>query len=255
MTRIWRTRLLVAALFAAAAFLLFIGMPAAIDRDAPDAATPVQAAEEDADDMEAALAIEQSKQDAMQAIQYQLSKPFADFTEAYETTIRERQEKAVLLVQAIVVPGDCNVGGLAGIATAPDEFVRSRALKDGRNELEATRAKLVEDARTLQLELSSDAPPIVTDDVVGLMDRTVQQIGTINADYAQFCTDAQRKISELPASDGANMMALSTSLQGREAEAARQIEQIIETMNSDVDAVDTVLVNWLADPVRRAMAN
>ena len=90
MTRIWRTRLLVAGLFAAAAFLLFIGMPAAIDRDAPDAAASVQAAEEDADDIEAALAIEQSKQDAMQAIQYQLSSPFADFTEAYETTIRER---------------------------------------------------------------------------------------------------------------------------------------------------------------------
>lgn len=259
MIHLWRTRLIAIALFTGIAGLLLIGTSALFDQPASDAPSEVMpvaissagSVEMDPDNMEAALATEQARQEAMQAIHEQLSKPFAEFTKTYDATISERQEKAVLLVQAILVPGSCNVSGLERVATAPDEFVRSKALKDGKNELEIVRTKLVEEGQPHQFDFSSDIPPTVTNDVIGLLERTTQQIGDINSDYAQFCTDAERRISELPTSDAAKIMAVSTDLQSKHTETSKQVEQLIDSMNREIDAIDTALVNWLADPVGR----
>lgn len=251
-----------AVVLCAGASLLFVGSPGFLNRTVADTVEPAHGAsrsakplDESPDEMEAALAAERARQDAMQSIQQQLSKPFSDFAETYESTLRSRQDAAALLSKDILVPGDCNIGGLESIAIAPDEFVQSNALNQGKIELENARTKYVDEGRTYDFKFSSDRPPSGTSEVVGLVERALQQIGSINAQYAVFCNDAEQRMQELQASsDATSMMRIAEGLQKKQTEAFNQVREAMLEMNSGVDAIDRHLVNWLAEPLRTAQA-
>ncbi|CAN7731170.1 hypothetical protein LJR098_004170 [Rhizobium sp. LjRoot98] len=242
--------------------ILLIGFPDMLDQTAADIVKPRQdhsrsgePLDESPDEMEAALAVERDLQDAMQSNQQQLSKPFSDFSEAYESTLRSRHDAAALLSKDVLVPGDCNIGGLESIAIAPDEFVQSNALNRGKNDLENTRTKYVEEGRRYNFIFSSDHPPSGTSEVVGLVGRTLEHIEAINAEYAIFCNEAEQSMQKLLGStDAPRITKIAEGLQKKQSEASNEVKAAVLAMNTAVDAIDANLVNWLAEPLRTAQA-
>ncbi|HEY8575163.1 MAG TPA: hypothetical protein VIL88_02350 [Devosia sp.] len=204
------------------------------------------------EEMEAALAREQLRQEGMLAAQEQFLGPFSRFNQTFQETMAVRLEAAVSAAADIVVEDGCNLSGLESFLYAPEQFVRSHALITGKETLETLRARVVE-AGTMIEDLPADGPPEVTSEVLALIDMNAVKIGTINAGYAQFCAESQLVMSQIPVADAERIMALSAELQNREQALSLQVEQIVSEMNNQIDAVDAEFVEWLAEPIKQAI--
>jgi hypothetical protein len=197
------------------------------------------------------LVEEQARQDALVALQYQLSGPFMDFTQAYDATIAERHKTAVELVREIVNPSSCNIDVLDQTLVMPDEFVTSQALNAGRDELNSLLVSIVDSGKLGTFTLSSAMPPSVTQAVVQQMKIAVEQIGPLNEQYGLACAE-QERVAQLPISQASEMLSASSKVQQKQAEIAGKVETILAEMNRRIDEIDRGLVNWLELPLREA---
>lgn len=216
-------------------------------------ASAQDAGELEPDDLEAALAEEQARQEASQRLEEQLSGPYAAFNEAYEATIAQRQRAAVELVRSALITDGCNMGRLEEVQYAPDLFVLSDTLTRGKDELQGLHTSATEDGKTVELEFSSEAPPSVTETVVGEIKRTMKQIEALNAEYARSCVE-QERISQLPATQANEIMAVSLKLESEQAELSAKLDQVVIDMNGRIDRIDEALIAWLAAPLRNLQA-
>lgn len=214
----------------------------------------VQASSNDDDemspeDMEAALAKEQARQEAMEDLEKQVGKPLAAFQETYERSIQERETAAHKLLDTIFVPGGCN---LSAVERLRGEFIASSVLKAGKTDIDAARARLIEAASPYKLAFSSSAPADPTGKILQALNEAAVKIKAINADYAEICKASEQQMSKIPATDMAKMMAVSSELQAKQTSLGTQVDQLVDALNRQVDALDASLVAWALDPLKNA---
>ncbi len=204
--------------------------------------------EMDPEDMEAALAKEQARQDAMEDLEKQVSKPLAAFQALYERSIQERETAAHKALDTIFVSAGCN---LSAVERLRGEFISSSVLKKGKAEIEAARAKLIETATLYKVSFAA-TPSDPTDKILQALNEAAPKIKAINADYATACKASEQQMSKVPVTDMAKMTAISSDLQAKQNAMGAQVDQLVGALNTQVDALDAPLVAWALQPLKTA---
>ncbi|HEV7435355.1 MAG TPA: hypothetical protein VGO22_10855 [Pseudorhizobium sp.] len=205
------------------------------------------------EEMEAALTTEQARQDALQALQEQLSGPLTAFDNAYDATLSRRAQIVVEAISAALKTEGCNVALLEQAMIAPDVLVTSAALRAGKDELTSVLMEILDDGKIVEVEFASSSPPPVTEGVIAEIRKAFFEIALLNEQHALACVQ-QERVLQLPVSRGPEMILESAKLQNEQAELAKRLEDIVQGMNGRIDAIDQPLVEWIAGPLRDTQA-
>ncbi|MCB8821446.1 hypothetical protein LJD17_12925 [Microvirga rosea] len=201
------------------------------------------------EEMEAALEKEQARQTAMEDLERQISAPLAAFSSVYERSLNERDAAAHKALDGIFNQGGCN---LSAVERLRGEFISSKAAKAGKAEIESTRAQLTDSARSYRISFSSTTPPDATPKLLQALNEAAPKIKALNAEYGRICSTSQQQMKKIPVTDAAKMMAMSSEIQAREASLGSQVDQIVGTLNQQVDALDASLIAWALQPLKTA---
>jgi hypothetical protein len=204
--------------------------------------------EVDPDDMEAALAQEQARQDAMEDVEKQVSAPLKSFTSFYDKTLMERETAAHKALDPIFKP-DCN---LSAVEALRGEFIASSVLKAGKSEIDNARAALIQKGVSYKISYASPMPADPTGKALQGLNDTAAKIKAINTEYAASCVSAQEQMSKLPVTAGAKMMEISSQLQAKQTSMSGQVVRLVENLNKDIDGLDAGVVAWAFQPLKTA---
>jgi hypothetical protein len=204
--------------------------------------------EVDPDDMEAALAQEQARQDAMEDFEKQVSAPLKNFTSFYDKALTERETAAHKAFDSIV-KRDCN---LSAVEALRGEFIASSVLKADKSEIDNARAALIEKGVSYKISYASPMPADPTGNALQGLNDTAAKIKAINTEYAASCVSAQEQMSKLPVTASAKMMEISSQLQSKQSSMSGQVAKLVESLNKDIDALDAGMVAWALQPLKTA---
>lgn len=205
----------------------------------------------DPEEMEAALAKEQARQDAMEDLERQVSAPLGAFSATYEKTLQARDEAVQKAAQSID-GGGCNLMAAGKLMGASDEFVASNALKAAKKDVDSLRSALTDKASFYKVTFTSSTPPDTTAKVLSLLSEAAAKIKGINAEYSTLCASYEQQIAKIPVTDGAKMMAVSSERLKRESEMSAQVQQLVDNLNKQIDAADAPLIAWAVQPLKSA---
>jgi hypothetical protein len=200
------------------------------------------------DDMEAALAKEQGRQEAIEDLEKQISGPLAAFNSVLKASIEMREAETHELLDSVFKP-DCNLSAVENLRRG---FIASSAARRGKAEIASIRADLIEQAKLYKVTFLLKAPSDPTSKILQVLHDTATKVRAINTEYASICTSSQQQLSKTVVTDAKKMMAVSSEMQAKESSLRAQVIQLIEDLNKEVDALDAPLVDWALQPLKNA---